>query len=122
MDYAGPFEGHYLLTLIDAHSKLIEAYRAKSPSPSVTIELLLTVFAQFGLSQTVVLDNSSCFVSKEFQKFFNGIKQDTSAPKGHPNCRERTKKDDRWSNQIQNCKILVCLSHHSSLHNRQFTS
>ena len=82
MDYAGPFEGHYLLILIDAHSKWIEAYPAKSPSSSVTIELLRTVFAQFGLPETVVSDNGTCFVSEEFRQFLksNGIKQVTSAP------------------------------------------
>ena len=82
MDYAGPFEGHYLLILIDAHSKWIEAYPAKSPSSSVTIELLCTVFAQFGLPETVVSDNGTCFVSEEFRQFLktNGIRQVTSAP------------------------------------------
>jgi len=68
--------------LIDAHSKRTEAFPATSPSSSVTIELLCTVFAQFGIPETVVSDNGSCFKSKEFQQFLksNGIKQITSAP------------------------------------------
>ena len=79
--YAGPFEGHYLFIAIDAHSKWIEALPAKSPSSSVTIELLRSVFSQFGLPETVVSDNSSCFVSEEFQQFLkcNGVKQINSA-------------------------------------------
>ena len=43
IDYAGPVEGHYLLILIDAHSKWIEAFPATSPSSSVTVELLHSV-------------------------------------------------------------------------------
>jgi len=79
IDCAGSFEGHYLLILIDAHSKWIEAFPAKSPS---SIELLHSIFAQFGLPETNVSDNGSCFVSEEFQQFLkaNGVKQVNSAP------------------------------------------
>ena len=82
IDYAGPFESRYLLILIDAHSKWIEAFPAASPSSSVTIDLLRSVFAQFGLPETIVSDNGSCFVSEEFQQFLksNGVKQVNSAP------------------------------------------
>ena len=38
IDYAGPSEGHYLLIVIDVHSKWIEALPAKSPQITVTIE------------------------------------------------------------------------------------
>ena len=77
-----PFQGHYFLVLIDAHSKWIEAFPATSPSSTVTIELLRPVFAQFGTPETVVSDNGSYFVSEDFQLFLkaNGIKQITSAP------------------------------------------
>jgi len=42
----------------------IEAFLDKSPSYSVTIELLCSIFAQFG---TIVSDNGTCFISEEFQ-------------------------------------------------------
>ena len=86
LDYAEPFQGHYFLVLIDAHSKWIEAFPATSPSSTVTIELLRPVFAQFGIPKTVVSDNGSYFVSEDFQLFLkvNGIKQITSAPLGLP--------------------------------------
>ena len=45
LDYAGPFQGHYFLVLIDAHSKWIEAFPATSPSSKTIIELLRSVFA-----------------------------------------------------------------------------
>ena len=82
LDYAGPIEGHYLLIMIDAHSKWIEALPTQ-PTPShATIELLRSIFAQFGLPETIVSDNGSCFVSEKFQQFLkaHGIKQITSAP------------------------------------------
>ena len=49
LDYAGPIEGHYLLIMIDAHSKWIEALPTQSTSSHATIKLLRSIFAQFGL-------------------------------------------------------------------------
>ena len=104
LDYAGPFQSHYFLVLIDAHSKWIEAFSATSPSSNVTIELLCTVFAQFRIPETIVSDNGSCFTSEDLQQFlkYNGIKQITSAPyhpstnglveKSSTNCKKGLKK------------------------------
>ena len=82
LNYAGPFQSHYFLVLIDAPSKWIKAFPATSPSSNVTIKLLRPVFAQFGIPETIVSDNGSCFISEDFQQFLksNGIKQITSAP------------------------------------------
>lgn len=46
------------------------------------IEELGTLFAQFGIPETIVSDNGLCFVSAEFEAFLenNGIKHITSAP------------------------------------------
>ena len=51
-------------------------------SVSNAIQKLHTVFSQFGILETIVTDNSSCFVSDEFQSFLqaNGISPITSSP------------------------------------------
>ena len=49
MDYAGPFQGHMFLVVIDAHSKWIEAWPVHAATSSAIIEKLRTLFAQFGL-------------------------------------------------------------------------
>ena len=82
LDYAGPVQGKMILILIDAHSKWIEAICTPSATSSAVIEELRTLFAQFGIPETIVTDNGSCFDSAEIEAFFenNGIKHITSAP------------------------------------------
>jgi len=79
LDYAGPFQDRNFLIFIDAHSKWIEAFPATTPSTSVTIELLHPLF---GLPETIVTDNGSCFVRAEFRHFLtlNGVKHISSVP------------------------------------------
>ena len=67
LDYAGPFLGKMFLILIDAHSKWVEAFCVMLATSSTTIECLRQVFAQFGIPETVVADNGTCFVSAEFE-------------------------------------------------------
>ena len=82
IDFAGPVQGHMLLVIIDAHSKWIEAFAVRSATTTVVMQCLRTVFARFGLPDTVVSDNGTCFVSAEFRQFLekNGIRHTTSAP------------------------------------------
>jgi transposase InsO family protein len=70
------------LVLIDSHSKWIETFCTSTASSAAVIEELRTVFAQFGLPDTIVTDNGSCFVSDEFKVFLrkNGVHHITSAP------------------------------------------
>ena len=82
LDYAGPFMGHMFLVLIDAHSKWLEVYQMSAATSNATIQRLRTTFAQFGLPDTVVTDNGTCFTSSEFAEFLqrNGIRHIKSAP------------------------------------------
>ena len=82
LDFAGPLKGKMYLVVVDAHSKWIEAICTPSATSAAVIEELNVLFAQFGLPDTIVTDNGTCFVSAEFSAFLkrNGIKQITSAP------------------------------------------
>ena len=82
LDFAGPFEGKNILIAIDAHSKWVEAVCTPSTSSSAIIEELRTLFAKFGLPESVVTDNGTGFISQEFETFLknNGIRHTTSAP------------------------------------------
>ena len=82
IDYAGPVEGKMILVIIDAHSKWIEAISTANATSSVVIDELRSLFAQFGIPETVVIDTGMCFVSLEMEAFLtrNGVKHLTSAP------------------------------------------
>ena len=82
LDFLGPFEGKNLLIVIDAHSKWIEAVCTPSTSSASVIEVMRTLFAQFGVPEMIVTDNGTGFVSSELEQFLknNGVKHTTSAP------------------------------------------
>lgn len=70
------------LVLVDAHSKRLEVVPMASVTSTATIEQLWTIFARFGLPNTVVTDKGSCFTSFEFETFLkrNGIHHVKAAP------------------------------------------
>ena len=70
VDFAGPLFGKTYLVLIDAHSKWPEIWEMSSTSSSKTIDVLRQIFSVFGLSEQVVTDNGSQFVSEEFLHFY----------------------------------------------------
>ena len=50
--------------LIDAHSKWIEAVSTPQATSPAVMEELRPLFAKFGIPETIVSDNGTCFVSK----------------------------------------------------------
>ena len=72
IDYAGPYQGHMFLVVIDSHTKWLEVF----PTTSFhTIEKLRMLFSSFDLPHKIVSDSGSVFTSQEFQDFMksNGI-------------------------------------------------
>ncbi|XP_055918403.1 uncharacterized protein K02A2.6-like [Eupeodes corollae] len=82
IDYAGPFMNCYILIVVDAHTKWVEAIPTQTISSSRTIKILREIFARFGLPLTLVSDNGTNFSSREFQDFTksNGIRHIFCAP------------------------------------------
>ena len=70
------------LVIIDAHTKWLEAIPLRGAISQLTIQQLRTIFSRFGLPDTVVTDNGTCFVSSEFEQFLseNGIHHWKTAP------------------------------------------
>ena len=71
LDFAGPFLNYMFLVIIDAHTKWLEAIPLSGATSRLTIQQLQTIFAHFGLPDTVVTDNGTCFVSSEFEQFIS---------------------------------------------------
>ena len=82
IDFAGPFQGHMWLIVVDAHSKWPEVLPMNSTTAPVTVRRLREVFAQHGLPDQIVSDNGPQFTSDEFRRFTeaNGITHTFSAP------------------------------------------
>lgn len=86
IDYAGPYQGHYFLVIIDAKSKWAEIEPSLSaPTSASTIDILQDVFSRHGFPDVMVSDNATIFTSEEFQNFCKeaGIFPKFIAP-GHP--------------------------------------
>ena len=82
IDYVGPFEGHMLLIVVDAHSKWVKAIPTAGSTLHVVIEELRFLFSQTGLPKSIVSDNGTCFTSSTFNSFLkqHGVAHITSAP------------------------------------------
>ena len=57
------------LVLIDAYLKWIEVFPVNAATSKITNQHLRTVSAQFGIPDSIVMDNGTCFTSSEFEQF-----------------------------------------------------
>jgi transposase InsO family protein len=69
VDFAGPYEGHTYLLVVDAFSKWLEVFPTSGMTSAVVIRHLSAVFATFGLPDVVTSDNGTCFTSAQFQEY-----------------------------------------------------
>ncbi|XP_062387122.1 uncharacterized protein K02A2.6-like [Sardina pilchardus] len=82
VDFAGPFQGHMFMVVVDAHSKWPEVHLMSSTTASKTIQVLRRLFSRYGLPEVLVSDNGPQSTSSEFDTFMksNGVKHIRSAP------------------------------------------
>eukprot|EP00731_Ephydatia_muelleri_P001282 Em0001g1282a len=82
LDHAINFLGSNWLVIIDSYSKYPCIHPTTSISSKATTDLLEQDFAHFGYPHTIVTDNSSSFLSSEFQSWCQekGIVHLTGAP------------------------------------------
>ena len=83
VDFAEPTKGRYVLVVVDAYSKWIEAEYCNSVCSKTTMAKLRKMFSRWGLPDMIVTDNATSFTSAEFQNFVrdNGIHHKTIEPR-----------------------------------------
>uniref|UniRef100_A0A1Y1NP23 RNA-directed DNA polymerase n=1 Tax=Photinus pyralis TaxID=7054 RepID=A0A1Y1NP23_PHOPY len=82
IDFLGPIQDSKYLVVTDAFSKWLEVFKLNSTTADKTIACLRSLFARFGLVETLVSDNGPPFTSSEFKNFLanNGIVHIFSPP------------------------------------------
>lgn len=82
MVFAGPFQGHNFLLVIDALTKWPEIVLMSSTTTSATIKILREMFARFGSPDCIVSDNDPQLVSAKMRRFLEaeGVLHILSAP------------------------------------------
>ena len=93
IDFAEPFFGKMFLVAVDAHSKWPEVVMMSNTTSQLTIEVLWSLFCQYGLPEQLVSDSGPQFTSEEFAQFTktNGIKHILCAPY-HPSSNKLAEK------------------------------
>ena len=83
-DFTGPFpnNGKYALVIVDEHSRYPVVQITNSTNAKSTIEKLQSIFAMFGIPETLKTDNGPPFQSHEFREFCEmwGIKHRKITP------------------------------------------
>lgn len=82
LDYAGPIDGKYILLIVDAYSKWLEAFITNGKTTKETLHHVRETVARFGLPKVLVTDNDPTFASDQMRTFCkeNGIRLMHSPP------------------------------------------
>ncbi|KAJ8877193.1 hypothetical protein PR048_021647 [Dryococelus australis] len=86
INYAGHYQDHHFLVVVDAKSKWAEIVPCSSaPTSKSSIEILKDIYSRNGFPEVMVLDNATIFTSEEFAQYCKeaGIFQKFCAA-GHP--------------------------------------
>lgn len=85
MHFAGPFEGHMYLVVVDAHSKWPEVQIMGNTMASKTVKLMRNLFSRYGIPHILVSNNEPQFFLDEFAAFFrsNRVKHIRSASRNY---------------------------------------
>src|SRR3954466_8607014 len=66
--------GHvYLLVAVDKFTKWIEAMLVTNQKGKTTVKFFESIIYRFGVPHSIITDNGSNFISKEFQDFCEGL-------------------------------------------------
>ena len=67
---------------VDAHSKWVEIILTTNITATTIIDILMTMYARYGIPEQLISDNAPTFTSEEFHRFItcNGIKHIKGAP------------------------------------------
>jgi len=60
------FQGSMFMVIVDAHSKWLEVVPMSTTTTEKTMEVLLSMFARYGIPQQLVTDNGPQFTATEF--------------------------------------------------------
>ena len=77
LDFGGPFLKYTFLVMIDAHMKQLEAIPLPVATSQLTIQQLQIIFTCFGLPDTVVTGNRTCFLSSNLNSFYQKMASTT---------------------------------------------
>lgn len=69
MDFAGPFEGHMYMVVVDAYSKWPEVIIKDSITAGKTITVLTRLFSHHGIPHILVSDKGPSSVQKNSPRF-----------------------------------------------------
>ncbi|XP_063060460.1 uncharacterized protein K02A2.6-like [Engraulis encrasicolus] len=127
VDFAGPFQGHMYLVVVDAHSKWPEVHIMDSTTSSKTIQVLRGLFSRYGIPLSLVSDNGPQFCSEDFSMFLkaNGVKHIRSAPY-HPSSNglaerfvqtfKHALKSPKGTKPVQQCLDTFILTYRNTPH------
>lgn len=82
IDFLGPIYNNKYIVIIDSYTKWLEVFKMQQTHAKHVINCLRSLFARYGLPDTLVSDNGPPFFSTEFEEYMqkNGIKHLFSPP------------------------------------------